>query len=65
LYHLRDVTRTALTLTRGEAVASGSGRNDVARSSVQLFLHFDGPFTFTDGDRCVFRSRVANSPGIY
>ena len=30
-----------------------------------LFLHFDGPFTFTDGDRCVFRSRVAHSPGIY
>ncbi len=30
-----------------------------------LFLHFEGPFTFTDGDRCIFRSPLANSPGIY
>lgn len=30
-----------------------------------LLLQFEGPFTFTDGGRCVFRSRFANSAGIY
>jgi hypothetical protein len=30
-----------------------------------LSLRFEGPFTFTEGDHCVFRSPSANSPGIY
>lgn len=30
-----------------------------------LLLQFEGPFTFTDGDHCVFHPQLTNSPGIY
>ena len=37
----------------------------MAEQMKELPLCFEGPFTFTEGDHCVFRSPLANSPGIY
>jgi hypothetical protein len=28
-------------------------------------IHFEGPYTFTEGDRCLFTSDYAKSEGIY